>query len=88
MPNGVGDSLRVEKVGDRAEISWTSSVVDPTHDGAAYYQVFVSTAAEAGFAVGDTTTTLTSSRDLFGSTEFYKITAFNPAGTSGDEPAP
>jgi hypothetical protein len=87
-PNGVGDTLRVIKNGADAEIVWTASPVDATHDGAAYYEVWVSGAPDGGFGVDDTATAAPSTRPLAGPTEFYKLSAVNAAGTSGDEPAP
>jgi len=88
-PNGVGDSVRLAKVSGDAEISWQASTIDPTHDGAAYYKVFVSGAPDGGFAVDDTATEVRSTRSLAGMPrEYYMVTAVNSAGTSGDEPAP
>jgi len=87
-PNGIGDTLRVNKSAGSAEIVWQASPVDTSHDGAAYYELFVSFAPDGGFSVGGTATVTTALRPPAPMTEFYKLVAVNPAGTSGDEPAP
>ena len=86
-PNGIGYTLMVGK-SSSVDIFWDASPIDGTHDGAAYYELFVSSTPYGGFTVKDTTTQLNTSRPLDENTEYYKITAVNAAGTSGDEPAP
>jgi extracellular elastinolytic metalloproteinase len=86
-PNGVGSTLMVDKSGS-VDIFWNASPIDGTHDGAAYYELFVSGSPSGGFALNDTTTQTDISRSLDESIEYYKITAVNAAGTSGDEPTP
>jgi hypothetical protein len=87
-PNGIGNTLGMAKRAGELEASWTASPIDGTHDGAAYYQLWVSGAPDAGFAVVDTSTETTLLRPLGPGTEFCRVVAVNPAGTSGDEPAP
>ncbi len=86
-PNGIGHSLVVDK-SSTVDIFWNASPVDGAHDGAAYYELFVSNIPNGAFAVADTSTLTNISRSLDGTTEYYKITAVNASGTSGDEPAP
>jgi arylsulfate sulfotransferase len=87
-PNGVGDTLRMNKISGQPEISWTVSPVDSEHDAANYYMVYHSSLAPNGFSMLDST----AHTDIkVGGTEqlvFYKLAAANVAGTSGDEPAP
>lgn len=52
-PNGIGSSLLLGKSAD-VKLTWTASPVDGSHDAAAYYEVFVSSAPDAGFSVEDT----------------------------------
>jgi hypothetical protein len=85
-PNSVGDSLRVAKEDGDALISWDGSPVDPGHDAAAYYCLYVSTEANAGFSITDTATWTGATRALGSLSEYYLVTAVNDAGTSGDEP--
>jgi hypothetical protein len=87
-PNGVGSSLRIAKSGDEALLTWSPSAIDPAHDGAAYYRVFVSMVWDSGYLVEDTATTTSATRPLARPSEFYRIVSVNAAGTSGDEPVP
>jgi hypothetical protein len=87
-PNGVGDTLRVDKVGGDVEISWNPAPADATHDAAAYYELYVSAAPASGFTVVDTATVTAVMRASGTTSEFYKTSSINPAGSSGDEPAP
>jgi hypothetical protein len=87
-PNGISDTLRLGKGGTEVALSWTAPPVDGTHDGAAYYRIYVSAAPNAGFAVEDTGTETFGARPLGGPSEFHLVVAVNAAGTSGDEPSP
>ncbi len=58
------------------------------HDGATYYELYVSSFASGDFAVMGTATQTDISRPLEGNSEFYKTSAVNAAGTGGDEPTP
>jgi hypothetical protein len=88
-PNGIGDTLLVGKAGGgAAQISWTASAVDGSHDGAAYYELYVSSAPDSGFAVTDTAAETQLTHVPAGGVEYFKVSAVNAAGTSGDEPAP
>jgi hypothetical protein len=87
-PYGVGDTLRVAKQAGEAEITWLAAPADETHDAPAFYEVYASPTADAGFAVVDTTTLTKVAQSLVPATEFYKVSAVNAAGTSGDEPSP
>lgn len=87
-PNGVGDTLRIASVDAQAEISWQASPADPDHDDAAYYEVYVSASADGGFEIVETATLTGANRPLDPVTEFFRVTAVNAAGSSGDEPTP
>jgi extracellular elastinolytic metalloproteinase len=89
-PNGIGDTLRVDRTVDEAVRSWTAPPADASHDGAAYYRVFVSSAADSGFSEEATTVTTSAGRALSGTSpaEFYLVSVVNGAGDSGDAPAP
>jgi hypothetical protein len=87
-PNGIGDTLRVSKTGSEADLSWAASPADGTHDGAAYYELWVSGSPDVDFAIADTTTGTAHDRIATADVEYYRVSAVNPAGTSGDEPAP
>ena len=65
-----------------------ASPVDEAHDMADYYVVYASGSPSSGFSILDTAqlTQLTAEGGTV--TQFFKITAANTAGTSGDEPAP
>jgi hypothetical protein len=41
-----------------------------------------------GFAIADTTTRTSLDRTSDATMEYYRVSAVNAAGTSGDEPAP
>jgi hypothetical protein len=85
-PNGIGDTLRVDRTGSDTLISWNSSPTDASHDGAAYYRLHVAPTPDTGFSVTDTTTSTSTARSLDSTTEYYLITAVNSAGGSDDEP--
>jgi arylsulfate sulfotransferase len=87
-PNGVGVTLRANKVSGLTELTWMPSPVDAAHDAAQYYAVYVSSSPDAGFSIFDTTAQTDMQVGIGAQIEFYKIVAANPAGTSGDEPAP
>ena len=87
-PNGVGDTVRLAKTGGEAEIAWQASLVDPSHEGAACYELWVSSIPIGGFGAVDTAAATSSTRTLDPSDEYYLVSAVNAAGTSGDEPTP
>ncbi len=87
-PNGVDDTLRVAKLGGAFEVTWQSSPVDGSHDGAAYYETHSSGTALGGYEVVDTAALTSSVVSLDGPIRFILVSAVNPAGTSGDDPAP
>jgi hypothetical protein len=87
-PNGIGDTLRIDRSAGSVALTWQASPVDGAHDGAAYYELFSSSAAAGGFALIDTATGTSILNPLEPVTEYYLLTAVNPAGTSGDEPTP
>jgi arylsulfate sulfotransferase len=84
-PNGVGNSLVVDKV---AGLSWAASTVDVDHDAADHYRVYHSNSKAAGFSILESTAFTAEDAGGSGTVIFYKIVAGNIAGTSGDEPAP
>jgi hypothetical protein len=86
-PNGIGDTLRVGK-GEAMDLVWQASPTDPSHDGAAYYEIYASSAPDGGFASVDTVTSTYATRPLDAIDEYYLLTAVNVVGTSGDEPGP
>ena len=86
-PNGVGNSLALGKSA-ALDLSWAASPVDGSHDAPSHYRLFSSTAPDRGFAVEDTATITAAISDLDPVTEFFKVSAVNAAGTSGDEPMP
>jgi len=88
-PNGVGDSLIVDKVAGLEGLSWAVPSVDSAHDAAEHYRVHTSTSPGAGFTMLDSTanTSLQANTGAAAVT-FIKIVAANLGGTSGDEPAP
>jgi len=87
-PNGVGETVLVVKGAGTFTIDWIASIVDGTHDGAAYYRLYASGAPDSGFSITDTVTTTGITLPLDTGARYFKIVAVNPAGTSGDEPAP
>ncbi len=87
-PNGVGDTLRADKAAGEVELAWQVSAIDGAHDGAAYYEMYSSNGPASGFAVLDTATMTSTRMPLDSSTEYYKVSAVNPVGSSGDEPLP
>jgi hypothetical protein len=87
-PNGVGSTLRIGKDGDSAELIWTDSPVDGAHDMASYYVAYVSGSPVNGFSILDTTQLTQLTAEGGSLSQFFKITAVNAAGTSGDAPAP
>jgi len=89
-PNMIGDTLRAARGSTQVSLTWTASPIDGSHDGAAYYRLYVSAAPDAGFGVEDTTVGTVADRALAGSPadEYYLVTAVNEAGDSGDTPVP
>ncbi len=87
-PNGIDDTLRVNKQDGNADIVWQASPVDGSHDGAAYYELYVSGTPDVGFAVTDSSAATSAARSLGPITEYYLLSAVNAAGGSGDEPTP
>jgi len=85
-PSGIGATVVLSKDTPTLQLEWQSSPVGPGHDAAAYYEVYVSEAPDSGFVVRDTTTTTSGIFPLPGDSEYFKVTAVNAAGTSGDEP--
>ena len=85
-PNGVGDSLVLDRNEDSIQLAWGSSPVDPAHSAADYYTVYVSDAPGSGFSILDTSVASTLTATDAGETLFFKVAAANLAGTSGDEP--
>jgi hypothetical protein len=87
-PAGVGDTVRVDKDATTVTVSWLPPAAGPGQDAAAYYELYRSAAADAGFLVVDTATATESTLPLSTDTAYYKVVAVNGAGSSGDEPAP
>jgi hypothetical protein len=87
-PNGVGDTVRVNKTAGLAEIAWAASPVDGTHDGAAFYELYVSGSPDSGYGLADTAAATMTTRPLDPVSEYYLLAAVNVAGSSGDEPIP
>jgi hypothetical protein len=86
-PNGVGDTVWVDKDNGTFTVHWSASVIDAAHNGAAYYRLYTSGAPDGGFSVADTATATSITHPLGDTTAYFKIVAVNPAGTSSDEPA-
>jgi len=87
-PNGIGATLVASKAASAVQLGWAGSPVDAEHDAAEYYMLYASGAPQGGFTMLDTSVPTTIAPDGEGAIEFYKVTAANVAGTSGDEPAP
>jgi len=87
-PNGVGNSLRMDKVSGLPELFWTASTVDSEHDAADHYRIYSSSSTAAGFAILESTAFTANHAGGAGTLVFYKLVAGNIAGTSGDEPVP
>ena len=88
-PNGVGSTLRAEKVSGLAMLSWAVPSVDSEHDAAEYYMVYSAASPGAGFTMLDSTAYQGLETDHeAGTVTFFKIVSANTNGTSGDEPAP
>ena len=88
VPNGVGNSLRMDKVSGLPELSWTASTVDSEHDAADHYRIYNSNSKASGFVILESTAFTENDAGGAGTLVFYKLVAGNIAGTSGDEPAP
>ena len=79
-PNGVGDTLMLNKLSDSVTLQWTAPPVDSHHDAADYYVVYVSNSPENGFAMLDSTGHTNATSNNGTDTEFYKIVVANTAG--------
>jgi hypothetical protein len=84
-PNGIGNSLRVDRDGAGASLSWLAAPVDAAHTAAQYYIVYGSTSPSGGFEIAESTAALGATLDE-PVIEFYKVVAANAAGTSPDKP--
>jgi len=88
-PNGVGNTVMLDKVSGLPDMSWTASSTDLAHSAADYYIVYSSSTPASGFTILDSTAfTNIDPGSSPGSLTFYKVVAANSTGTSGDEPAP
>lgn len=88
-PNGVGDTLIVDKNAGGETMSWTASPVDPTHSAAEHYRVYTSTSPGAGFGMAESNVNTSFETDLGPAAVTYiRVVAANMGGTSGDEPNP
>ena len=87
-PNGVANTLLVDRSGSEAALSWAPSIADASHDAPDYYSIHVSESADGGFSIQDTAipTQATVAVDSGAVLQFFKISAANGGGTSGDEP--
>ncbi|MFN7966932.1 MAG: M14 family zinc carboxypeptidase [Acidobacteriota bacterium] len=92
LPNQVGNSLLVSRLGTDVALRWTAPSVDGTHDAARFYPVFISLSPSSGFATnGEPTATQWRDADAAAAAlgnRFYLVSAKNAAGTSGEEPTP
>jgi hypothetical protein len=91
-PNPVGNTVLVEHAAGDIRLAWTAPPVDPEHDAASFYPVYVSDRPDGGFAAeGEPTAPRWYDTDGAGptaGTRFYLVAARNAAGTSGEEPVP
>jgi arylsulfate sulfotransferase len=87
-PNGVGNSLRMDKLAGLPNLSWTASTVNSEHDAADHYRIYSSSSKAADFFILESTAFTQNDVGGAGTLSFYKVVAGNIAGTSGDEPAP
>ncbi len=87
-PNAVESSLMVTRSASSVDVNWAPPPIDASHDGAAYYQVWVSNQPLSDFAVERTTAGTSLVRSPLPFNEYYLVIAVNAAGTSGDEPTP
>jgi hypothetical protein len=86
-PNGVGNTLTIDKVGGAETLSWAASQPDTNHDAAGYYVIYSSTSPDADFSIEETSeSTEVDAADGPALLVYYKLVAANLAGTSGDEP--
>ena len=84
-PNEVGNTLFVGKTAT-VDLSWTAPAVDPGHDAAVFYKVWVSGAPAGGFVARETPMIPSAGRPLTGPTEFYLVSASNGGGSSSEAP--
>lgn len=87
-PNGVGNSLRLDRTASAIEFQWTASPADHDHTAADYYMLYGSSSPSGGFQMLDSAAEMNVALNGAGTALFYKIVAANTAGTSGDEPPP
>lgn len=90
-PNGVGDTLLLDRSSTHLRLDWQAPPSDAGHDPATSYRVYRSEAPDAGFEwVSEPTSTFEVLMDdmLVHDTGYFSVTAVNSGGTSGDEPAP
>ena len=85
-PNGVGNTLVLDKAGTSADLFWAASSVDASHDAPDYYSIYVSESPDGGFSILDTSLLTKATADSGATPQYFKISAANGGGTSGDEP--
>ena len=85
-PNNVGDTLLADKTGADVALQWGVPVIDPTHDAAIFYKLYVSGFPEGGFDVKSGPFSPTVTRPLEDTSEYYLLSAVNGGGTSEENP--
>ncbi len=60
--------------------------MDASHDAPDYYSIHVSELPDGGFSILDTSLLTEATADSGATLQYFKISAANGGGTSGDEP--